>query len=870
MIKSFTPVFVLLSFISLQVTSARAGDISLSEQPANLLLEQEADPFTPTPTDEGTMEGEISPTETPVDTLPENSSTATPEETTVETPTETPAETPIPNPEETASEFPAEISPTPTPQDSEQGCPEINPFSNIFRVDGVRVNICTRFDAGQILQPSSDDFVQYASSIPVMNQATISLQAIPYGVQPATEAFPTAERGIGVLYLDRLIEMRRSQGATFLNDIPLDFFGKEAWNLVSLIPGKALNQRGVASVLIAEWIAEAGGRVWLLRAATDFSTYPSYSQLNDFIEGYLSGMVLISENLDNPSRSVDLLANVSAKSLIPLASAAGDLPLPAWWSGMCNVNNHAGSFPLGSSYQGVIACGPLNSEKRVNFGAGVPQLEWQCPELVKRFMYLKYGIPPYSANGKDVVRNYGGTRLVKVANGTKGIAPRPGDILSYGDHTTYGHTSLVSASSVDASGNGWVTIIEQNYNASGTRTHEVSNWTVIDSMIASGWLTDPLANIVPVTIRPSGKTFEVLPSFEWNAVEGASAYRLQVYKDATRIYNVDISPSACADGLCTFSIDASLAYGKYSWRVRSFSAGKWNPFSAYMIFSIAQPIPKMLLPVGVLFTPMPAFEWSVITGADQYEVQILDSSGRIFKQLAVVTAACGNTCQLQPGITMPYDSYRWRVRAFFKGEWQAFSVGQKFQVANPVPTPRTPAGTVYTANPRFVWSRVPKATLYRLQIYDGDIKLSTLEISNAACDSVQCRTRSKLVLDGSNYTWRVRAYAAGEWRAYSAYTPFSYAGPTPKLLAPIGQTSSLTPTYEWSYVQGAMRYRLQVVRGTTNVIDRYVDSDACIDGICQFTPQIALQLREYKWRVHAYAGGVWRPYSAYRYFTVSQ
>ena len=271
----------------------------------------------------------------------------------------------------------------------------------------------------------------------------------------------------------------------------------------------------------------------------------------------------------------------------------------------------------------------------------------------------------------------------------------------------------------------------------------------------------------------------------------------------------------------------------------------------------------------MVFHPTPTFEWSVVTGATQYEIRILDSAGRIFEQI-MDTAECDSTCRLQIGSSLPYDHYRWRVRAFFKGEWQAFSAAQKFRVANPVPTPRTPKGTVYTTNPLFVWSRVPKTTMYRLQIYDGDVRIFNPDISSAACDAVQCKARSKLVLDGSSYPWRVRAFVLGEWNGFSDLLPFGYAVPTPTLLAPIGQAGGTAPFFEWTPVQEATDYRLQVYRGSTKVMDRYVKEEACSGGVCRLDPLTALSLREHKWRVRAYAGGVWRPYSAYQYFTPAQ
>jgi PKD repeat protein len=138
------------------------------------------------------------------------------------------------------------------------------------------------------------------------------------------------------------------------------------------------------------------------------------------------------------------------------------------------------------------------------FPGAVEQLEWQCPELSKRFMYLAYGIAPYSANGSQVVWNCdadtNGCWLEQIANGTPGQTPQPDDILSYGETCTWGHTSVVAASHVDSNGDGTISVIEQNSSPDGSNTLTVNDWVVSNAV--SGWLHDPSSDNVP----PSGVT----------------------------------------------------------------------------------------------------------------------------------------------------------------------------------------------------------------------------------------------------------------------------------------------------------------------------------------------------------------------------
>jgi hypothetical protein len=182
------------------------------------------------------------------------------------------------------------------------------------------------------------------------------------------------------------------------------------------------------------------------------------------------------------------------------------LPAPSWWSGSCDSGNYAGAHALGASYRGVDVCGPRPGadgapNRLVRFFPGAwGELEWQCVELSMRFMYVAYGVSPYGANGKDVVDNYtpaAGGGLVRIANGTPGTAPAPGDVISFGPTATspLGHTGVVASVSVDGNGNGSIRILSQNDTADGWRAVSVSGWSVDGPAgglgTVGGWLHKP-------------------------------------------------------------------------------------------------------------------------------------------------------------------------------------------------------------------------------------------------------------------------------------------------------------------------------------------------------------------------------------------
>ena len=162
---------------------------------------------------------------------------------------------------------------------------------------------------------------------------------------------------------------------------------------------------------------------------------------------------------------------------------------PSWWSGDCDVNNHPGSSTTPASYYGVNACkpGPVQGgyDKLVSFGAGVRVNEWECVELSFRYMYLMYGIAPYylSNNAASIVSDYHGTLLAQKTNNGSEL-PAPGDVLAMSSP----HTAIVTALSVNTSGTGTITIMEQNsgWNTTGSRTITVTNKVVGDNV--TGWL----------------------------------------------------------------------------------------------------------------------------------------------------------------------------------------------------------------------------------------------------------------------------------------------------------------------------------------------------------------------------------------------
>jgi len=213
----------------------------------------------------------------------------------------------------------------------------------------------------------------------------------------------------------------------------------------------------------------------------------------------------------------------SAVTVAPLAtSVAGTMdygPAP-WWQGDCDATHWAksakalgwtggGSHPMGASYLGIEVCGPrpsVDGSPNVLWGrAGWGESEWQCVELAQRFMAQVYGTKAFQANGADVVAHYNaslyGGGLVKISNATVGVAPVPGDIVSFRtSKNPYGHVTVVVRTNIDANGTGTVTMLSQNDSPDGWRTLPITAWKLgnQNSLVPYGWLHDPLGRGNPL------------------------------------------------------------------------------------------------------------------------------------------------------------------------------------------------------------------------------------------------------------------------------------------------------------------------------------------------------------------------------------
>ncbi|MBO0705441.1 MAG: hypothetical protein J2P39_08980, partial [Candidatus Dormibacteraeota bacterium] len=409
--------------------------------------------------------------------------------------------------------------PTPTPG-SGGAVPGVQSSAQTasFSIDTVPVTVSSRFlPAPQFAVSKQGDLSQTATASAPRPYAGLSVTTVPFGTKAGTEALPMAKQGAAADFRSQLRSDRQKQGAQITTGPSASLFGASVTSQVAVVRTGGMSAPGTPMVVV-EWVSQAGNRIWLVRA----SAQTDAADQSAFV-GALSDLRVDSSDVNRPTTiSTAKPGNTPTAPTSPAPSPATSSPgqsgrgaglsdlsaTPSWWSGDCDSNHYAAgsgqsSFRLGATYLGMPACGPRpiagGVDVAVNeFSGAWGEFEWECVELVMRYLYQGYGIAPYPANGNQVVSNYQGNSLRKIANATQGVAPQPGDILSYGPDTTFGHASVVAASNVDSSGNGSITVVEENNSAGGTSTLNVSGWDVQAFETVSGWLHP----VVPMGMTP--------------------------------------------------------------------------------------------------------------------------------------------------------------------------------------------------------------------------------------------------------------------------------------------------------------------------------------------------------------------------------
>jgi hypothetical protein len=249
--------------------------------------------------------------------------------------------------------------------------------------------------------------------------------------------------------------------------------------------------------------------------------------------------------------------------------------LPSWWNKQdCDKGHFGNTAYVMKTWRGIEVCGPVNTSVSVSFFPGwSSENEFQCTELVKRYLYLAYGLKSLGdTNGYQVVDHYTGAYSIfhkVVNNGAVHMAPVEGDVLSYAPN----HTAIVTTSNVNASGNGTITVFQQNISWKGhavpSDTLTVSNWVIQSSTQGAGsvisWMT---TRLVPTTINFSVTMPGIGSGGNTNPLHKTRQATLMFIDSNGNAAKTMTAPVNYNNGSYSGSVATTLSSGSYMLKIR--------------------------------------------------------------------------------------------------------------------------------------------------------------------------------------------------------------------------------------------------------------------------------------------------------------
>ncbi|HUH98203.1 MAG TPA: CHAP domain-containing protein [Anaerolineales bacterium] len=743
---------------------------------------------------------------------------------------------------------PPAITPLPVPQNSSNPC---STSLVSFTLNSEQIGFCapTRLASVAVEDSLTSPEVAYAQFNQTQGYGLIDIKSVAFGNSPGIGR-PVYREGEIAAYRQEVWNIESSKNGYTVSNGPAGYFWGEPTPSMQVDTTLATSQ-GTISVRSTEWYLEHNDRLWAVLMTWD----TKLDNANEWISAS-QGFSIQQPETNTPDTAQDLGRAYFKSQASPQVSAAGvpvDVGTAPWWSGTCDDNNYypytgVHSVPLDSAWHGVPSCGPrpytVSSPDHLAafFSGAFQEYEFECVELVMRFLYQEWGIAPWAGNANQIKNNYPAGSMVFYANGTHSIVP--GDILTENgsSQNPYGHTAVITAVDLDGNGTGTISILEQNSSPTGSRSLSVTNWTVspdayIYGQTIQGWLHalanqsggNPPSAFGKSTPANGAKAQSSSPTLSWAASTGATGY--EYCYDTIDNDSCDTSWISAAG--TTASVSGLDANTIYYWQVRADnSAGStYANGNAWWSFNTRLAAPTLLAPAsgGSLLNLRPALSWNAVNGAGNYTLQISKYGSFSSLQLNVTAGATSYTVSADyPAVTTFY----WRVRTNGSNGPSLWSDAASFTTANPpsIPILSLPANKSLTTNysPTLQWRPVttPPGTAfdhYRVQLAtDVSFNSPLIDDSSLADIGASRFVPASSLAPNSTYYWRVSAYNSnGEYSSWSAVRSFrtSFLPPTPLTPADNSTSSVQTnrPTLTWSdpNASGVTGYAVQFSRSST-------------------------------------------------------
>jgi hypothetical protein len=599
-----------------------------------------------------------------------------------------------------------------------------------------------------------------------------------------------------------------------------------------------------------EWDLDHAGRFWSIIIGWD----TGMQNANEWQAASVAFSIQQTDTANGTDTAIDLgsaFQYLKTRIAASASSSMGDVGMPAWWGGyICDMNNfykanNDDSFALGTLWHGVVACGPFTFvspylSRNVQFYPGAwGEIEFECVELVMRFLHQEWDIAPWEGNANTIKDYYSTDSMVFYANdGTHAIIP--GDIIT--ENATsglYGHSVIVTSVNVDGTGTGTISLLEQNSSPSGSRSLSINKWSFSpDAWTGNsiqGWLHVKANSAVPTptaTLTPSvtststiTRTLSVTPTLSKTTTPTltgtvTSKPTITLTPTVTPTPTITLTPTTTLTQTNTpiHWPTPTVTYPPTITLTPSVTPTRTNtptltptptrtltPTITLTPTPYVPGVPTIESPVNnaliTIYSPTPPIlDWWDAVWADHYRLQMATNntfSTPFVDQNNLSVSSYHLVSPLTPNTT-----YYWRVRAINSiGQSSAWSSIWSFRTAILAPTLRAPGNAVLLNNkrPTFTWNSVAGGTSYTLEVSSlSDFASDVINTSQTPTNY----TPTNDLTANAKYYWRVKANGPNGPSLHSQVWTFTTGNPpsVPSLVAPIANVLVLTttPLLDWS------------------------------------------------------------------------
>lgn len=277
--------------------------------------------------------------------------------------------------------------------------------------------------------------------------------------------------------------------------------------------------------------------------------------------------------------------------------------------------------------------------------------------------------------------------------------------------------------------------------------------------------------------------------------------------------------------------------------------------------------PALTAPDDAAYTAdsTPTFEWEDVINATGYTIEVADNDEFVNPVDAAIVEST-----YTPIAAFTPDTYFWRVKATSSGLESDWSEVWSFTISTNGPTILGPANGFSTTDhtPNFAWESVPGATSYVVQVSPRE-DFSILPINHTVTNSFFA---PGVAMINQPYWWRVIAIVGGTLTEWSEVRTITITG-APGNAAPVAispedgaTTIDRTPTFDWTDVPTAVRYRIQM--SLTPGFGVWLVNQTVTES--EFTPGVNFNPGTYYWRVQAEGGGDSSWFSIRREITITE